>query len=484
MKFVWPKDFMNLKLITSLSFLLFSILCPFSYAQNQSCKSLYSSSLLEEQKRLQIFFETRFEENCARDWNKYLAEEINEIITDPIGGLEKIEILRALGFQINGKVVKAPRYIDFINNYLNLLSKLEVPQNESILPAIVLWKVDGGRIEYRLITPGVDPWPNEPGFQMSQSPIFNLPYDVILEAHKNGKFPLMNNAVHDIFHFVAFLRNPEFMRTLRLSVKEINNPRPVKYMGFRLNYIDEWISLGNPKLKKRIQQVFSTFKKFPENKSNSFNFFLNSINAMPEKQLIQYANHLNLVYPELLLEYGGAVTRSSEKLSNSKLTSGNQVFNFFLNQEPIRELSLLWRESPSLFSKTLKEILEIVELPDREFAKYLTHNIVGVNRPKYSQLYKSNQNLSAYGIPENEFLEPSENARAIVVQMLRTHIARMEYVAWRSVNDMTYKDIIMGLLRADGSVDSKVGEFIKDGWGENSFLYKVISFGLKVQKKD
>lgn len=474
----------SLKKIILFSFLLTVSFGRASYGQNQSCKSIFSfaqnsPALSNEQIELQRYFEITFEKNG--NWNSEMAKELDALKIDPNGGEEKIKILRKLGFQINNKGIKAPRYIDFVNNYLKQLAELGIPQSESILPAVVLWRVNERQLEYRFVTPGIDPWPSEPGFQMTTPPYFNLPYEVILKAHQNGKFPLINSGVHDIFHFVSFLRNPEFTKTLRLGANKITNPRPVKYMGFRLNFLDEWLSLGNPNLKERIRTELSLFKKFPEDDGRSFKSFLDSVNSMPEETLIAYAYRLEKVYPTLLQEYGGAVTRSAEKDDFSGLSGGIHFFDIFLNPQPMRDLGRVWRESPSLFPKTLNEILEVIKLPKRDFAKYLTDEIVGVYRPKFSQLYRANQKLDSYDIPEGQFLEPSEDARTIVIQMLRTHIARMEYVLWRSVNDMPVKDIVKGMLKPDGSVDQKVLEFVRDGWGENSFLYKVLSYGLEVK---
>jgi hypothetical protein len=472
-----------MKKIILFNLVLTATLHPASYAR-ETCNSIFeiaqsTSSLSKEQRELKMYFETKYEKDVNWEWNFDMPKELNALKEDASEGQEKIEILQKLGFQISGTEVKSPRYIDFVNNYLKQLSELGIPRNESLLPALVLWRVNEGKIEHRLVTPGIDPWPAEPGFMMSAPPVFNLPYDLILKAHQNGKFPLVSSGVHDIFHFVSFLRNPEYMRTLRLATKGITNPRPVKFMGFRLNYLDEWFSLGNPKLKDKMKAEFSLLKTIPVESANSFKSFLDAANSMPDEKLITYAHQLEKIYPSLLTEYGGAVTRSGEKKSFSDLSGGIHFFDMFLNPQPMRDLNRIWRESPSLFPKTLQEILEVVELSEPEFAKYLTHEIASTYRNKFSQLYRNGQDLDAY-VPSGEFLTPATNARAIIMQMLRTHIARMEYVIWRSTEDMTYKDIIKGILRPDGSVDKKVLEFVKEGWGENSFLYRVLSFGLSV----
>lgn len=198
--------------------------------------------------------------------------------------------------------------------------------------------------------------------------------------------------------------------------------------------------------------------------------------ALPNNKLLEYAKQLKKDFPQFLIEYGGAVTRSKEKDDFSGLAGGNHYFDFFIDPKPIKTLDRIWRETPSLYVKTLAEILETLDLSSGEFRNFLTYGISWALRPKYAKLYKPSQNLEMTNPSDKALaLEPANDAKEQIFQMLRIHLARMEYTLWRSVNDMNYSRFIKGLIQnGDGKVDPEVAEFIKTAFGEHSFLYSTL----------
>lgn len=232
--------------LIKINFLLFitMITIPKAYCGSKACVSLFekkpiNAAIEADLIRLKQQFETDYIQSVASNWRFNMPEEVSFLLKDPVEGSAKIEALKILGFKITDNEIHSPSYLEVIHNYIHALLARGLKLEDMILPALVLWRYDNNyQYQYYLMTPGVDPWPTTPGYQALSSPVFNLPYNVILKAQQRGRFPLMDGA-HDLFHFVSFLNHPEYMTTLLHNVRKITEPRPVKKMGFRLNYIFE-----------------------------------------------------------------------------------------------------------------------------------------------------------------------------------------------------------------------------------------------------
>ncbi|MGZ3775862.1 MAG: hypothetical protein ACXVCY_18885 [Pseudobdellovibrionaceae bacterium] len=457
-----------------------------SFGSSQSCPAMFEKDNLAAVQEADLTslkkqIEKDFLPSVARSWRSDMPAEIAALSRDSVEGPEKLKGLKTLGFKINGKEVSSPSYFEMINNYLQALRAQGLKIEDSILPALVLTKIDSHyQVHYYLMTPGIDSWPTEPGYEAGMAPQFNLPYEVILEAAKRGRFPLMKGT-HDLFHFVSFINHPDYMRSLLLNTRKIGEPRPVKYMGFRLNYIQEWLALGDPNQKQEIKSRLQLFKQFPNishKDSTSFDFYLSAMEALPNDKLREHAEQLKKNFPGFLIEYGGAVTRSKEKEDFSGLRGGNNFLDLFLDPKPLRTIDRVWRETPSLYIKTLTEILETLDLSDIEFREFLNKGFSWVFREKYAKLYKPGQNLKAIS-SDPQGLEPADDAKEQIFQMLRIHLARMEYSLWRSVNDVNHARFMDGLIRnGDGTVDPEVATFVKNAFGENSFFYSILKDNL------
>jgi len=405
----------------------------------------------------------RYDSKAQERWSDALQKEWIKIQTDPSLGSEKISALNVLGFSFEHGKVSAPTYREFVKNYLSEIKKRNIALDEAILPALALHAInEKGQLDVRLITPGVDEWPAD--YQLwgdSQA----LGRYVIPEMGR-GRFPLTRDS-HDLFHFVSFLNNPDYMISLRKGIDSIKHPLVEGKNLLRANFFAEFLSTGNLAKKSEILNFLLTPKKLSGN-PKSFAGYKFVIDQLSEDALLAHAEKLATNYSHFLVDFGGGVTKTNEKINNRHFTGGDNYFYMLLEKSKGHGPDRMWRESPTHFSVTLLELVQTLKLSPVEYASYLTNLFSAGVRSDFPELFGPKQDLDQ--VP-TKTLHPLARSREIVLELLRLYVARMEFFMWRSVNDMPVERLIQGGLR-DLDFDPEVVEFLRDGLGGNSNIHR------------
>lgn len=407
---------------------LISLLALFAFGTaaqaSNSCESFLDGAAVDVTAHYENMFKTKFEDAYAYGWKTDFAKELSSLFSDRSGGARKIRLLKELGFRFEGDKIIPPTFQELLDAYIAQLNKMKVPENERILPAVVFFRIDMKRrsMEYRLVTPGIDPWPTEPGFQrLSSNTQFNLPGPVVLEALKRGRFPVMEVS-HDVFHLIGYLNAPNFMRSLTRAIAKLDVPaRPG--IGMRLNYLNEVLSLGNPRLKKQIETRLTRIN-IVETENLAFNEVKAEFDRMSENDLLKYAKTLAETYPTLLHDYGGGVNRSSEKKRYAALLGGATVLSLFPPFTHDRGLDVFWRNSPSSWDRTLRELTELAEKSDPDLATFLgKSNAYLLKDPQFKMAYFQTVDVDQT-TPTEHLVALMPTARAQILNLIRLHSAR------------------------------------------------------------
>jgi hypothetical protein len=411
-------------------------------------------------------YETTFNSLAQAGWQKHFQEEWAWVVSDPSRGTEKIRLLQLMGFRKIGDRVVAPNYSSLISNYITALKKAGRIEKETILPALVLVKGPPGEANgHILITPGIDPWPNEAGYRiLSSKEMFNIPFRAILKGLKEGRFPLLE-ASHDVSHFISFLAHPEYVATLREVISKL--PELEKFprsFSRRLFYAVELLTLPNPLHKEQIRKMLL----FPGVKSTNdhipFSDYMKYFEELPVKQVIAHAQNLTKHYDSHLVDYGGGTSRSFEKnqllLEDFALTSANEGFAF-------REL--LTPNSTDQLAEGQRSILG--KIPSTILSKLLEYHTL--SEEKLKELVATNMSSGVYfnvdGKPRDGVLVP--NYRERLDYLIRLQVARMEFGIWETSNQLNLNYWLTETLKIDFDKRSPIVRFFRDTYGSTSPFY-------------
>ncbi len=443
-----------------------------SIGNANSCVTIFeNATLIQNKNRLvQNYYEQMWkpatEQKWAVDTIGLLSKEINDILKDPRQNNEKLEAYRKLGVTIKNGQMTGPTFQEFLINYSKLLDKLGVPENERIYPALVLIKdsVDGSsNPEIRFVTPGKDPWPTEPGFRLyGNDDPFNLPLAATMKAHRAGRFPII--AVHDFGHFVGFIKNPEYMRAIRKAFTQLGPIPKGSSFYLRLAMLIETFSLGNPKSRAEMQNLLAT----PAVKNGAglvpMSEFMRTMHELPESDLIAHASKLSANFENLMMDYGGAHIRPTER--------DGPVFQirFDYKKEELPPLRVLnWHMGrriqafyaelvPGIQGTELKVILEgYAKWPiEKNLLEGILKNIYGIDWMNSAELNGSTP----------------MDAKDLYLKLIREHTARTEYFLWNS-SQIPIEKWVSTLLKS-GPIDlnDPVMLILRDVFGPDSKTYQ------------
>lgn len=234
---------------------------------------------------------------------------------DRYEGHGKIEIQKRLGFvwqSLTEPPTRSPGWIEMAGHYRELLAEQKIEAANFIVPAIVLYREVSGKKEYLLIDPFKDPFPLESeGYKVLTSEVeFNLPFSVIAAGLASGKFPLLD-AVHDVSHFVAFVRYPEFTKAIVSRFRETKKEEFTSGFKRRQYWLTEALSLPDP------SSLASTTEFLKRNgrplNPKSTRELNDSLSKWKESDLLNYALEIADRLESTLLDVSGGSSSSPEK---------------------------------------------------------------------------------------------------------------------------------------------------------------------------
>lgn len=455
-----PEDLTGLETMKILFIFIniyFILLSSVASATNE-CAGFYTT---HSQTPYEIEFSSNYNSLVQSQWQLYFKTEWTFFSSDKSEGSKKIKALEALGFHKNGDEVNSPTYKEFLKNYLTALKKAGHKIEDSILPALVLVKGPLGQAtDHRLITPGLDPWPTEPGYRfLLADEMFNIPFRAIISGLQRGRFPLMD-ASHDVAHFVSFLLHPNYARQLLKSAKEI--PELAKYpisFSRRLFYSLELLTLANPERKEDLRNVLL----FPGNKSSdtyfAFSDYMEFFSKLSRQQLIKHAEKLILTYDSYLLDYGGGVARSYEK--NEQI-----VGDYYFKTDPTSVLFQYLGSVRSDLSEVQRNIMGTI--PPVLLSELL--KMRRLDKDSFQGIVNSNSFLGDHFNNPNGRLAADYGKR--LDRLIALQVARLEYGLWETSHRITVEKWVAETLSVQISPDSEIARFVRDFYGLSSPLYQ------------
>lgn len=419
-------------------------------------------------------YDAGFSLSSRQVWRKDFEVSWEYFERDPSDGAGKLKILATLGIEKSSQGLKIPTHREFIRNYIDALDHLGVPQEERILPAVVLVRtLDSRKKDFLLITPGIDAWPTDPAFRIySADEGFNIPAEAVSQALRRGRYPLLEG-MHDICHFASFLSSPEYMRAIARRMRQLE---PLQFKGLepQLFYLLESLTLADPKKVDALRRILLVPTMRKSEKSLPLSEYLWLFSYLPIETVLAQAKILIQHYDKFLVDYAGGTFRSAEKESlfqgdfqysnirpdlplvkQSRLAAA--LAPFFIARRSDNESLLI--DSLSTFSGILQGLLRLRELPEEEFL----------------EISKSNRYFSEHFQADGKYENPLVfNYQNKLDAVIRQHLARMEYFAWESANQMTVERWVTDLLKVSGDTDTPLREFIGSALGELSTLTKAL----------
>lgn len=268
---------------------------------------------------------------------------------DPYEGAEKMRVQTELGIKwgAEGSPTVVPTWMEFAQNYRAALKARGVDPSKMFVPSLVLYR-DLGEVvspttqkktmkrEYKFVDPLTEQFPAD----MSQWKLlnkdvqFNIPFAPIFEAMQQGKFPLLD-ALHDVSHFVSFLRFPEFSQTVLAQMKKMKTEDVTSGFKGREYWLTEALSLPDP----ASQQLNHDFLA-KNNRSTAVRDVAQiekELAALPEKDLLDYSYKQAKHFESVLRDVSGGNSNSAEKwfyLSESFGMRAQDLLNEDIERSP------------------------------------------------------------------------------------------------------------------------------------------------------
>jgi len=253
-----------------------------------------------------------------------ISSEVATTLRSRSQGPQKIRVLTKLGFtfQLSAQrlVTKAPTWSEFAKNYKSVMDELKVPESKRLAPAVVLYRdVAEGQREYKLINPLKESFPAEAeGFKNLPIRIeFNIPFKIIMQGLREGKFPLMT-ASHDMFHFIAFAMHPWFAEALVSAARGIRDEQITPAFKRRLFWMMEFTSVIKSGDVGRLDLKHDDVKALRKD-----------LDILFGKTLLERARQVGVIFESALNDVSGATTLDREfasMISARFAAKENQIF--------------------------------------------------------------------------------------------------------------------------------------------------------------
>lgn len=424
-------------------------------------------------------FLSEFEPMAQAKWSKQLTNEWFGILADHTGGPEKIAVLKELGFEEKNSVVTAPRYSELVKNYLRLVEYGSPEKTDPILPALVYVRrgARGAPADYQLVTPGVDPFPNEPGFYLlTAAEMFNIPFRATLAGLKRGRFPLLEES-HDVAHEVSFVMNQEYASRLVQVSRQVEAEKFPIGFSRRLFYIAEYLALGDPEKVSELRNILKAPNALGPTDETSFLKYKNFFKNLPRQELWDHAKNLITHYESFIRDYGGGVLRTFEKRNqidtemNSRFPDGEaHSLLIFLGRQRNELSAMMIHSMGGPMVAHLVKLLSLSELTSAQFEEVVNRNRLLAQRFRKDPPEELNGDRGAI------FDQPLlDNAQDSVNEYIALQVARMEYAIWMTATRLPEKVWIEEGLQLTPPKNSQIAPFIRDLFGESSFIYSAFA---------
>lgn len=390
-----------------------------------------------------------------------IQAEYDSMASDPAGGAKKIESMQTLGIRRVGQEIEVADFTSLLGFYLQAHKKQKRTDKNTILPAAVLVLGEPGKIsQFLLVTPGIDPWPTEPGYRfLFSNEVFNIPFRSIIAGLKAGRFPMMDS-FHDVSHFLSFYQNKAYTAKLIEMAQKLPTLEkyPISYSR-RLFFALEFLTLGDPEqiLVMKQNLLFPGIQNGKKKAAYSdyLGFFLN----LEPQALLAHAQKLTELYDTLLVDYGGGSFRRFEEnemiINDYGLRTNDSMVLYQILGLFRDDLSEVQRSMMGAVpSWTLKGLLRIQKLSPSRFQKVKNENMFIANH-------------FAGG-------DASSKLHALIAQQ----VARMEYGLWESANHLSAEKWVADTLGVHMKPNSPVLQFARDFYGPNSPIFQILSRGI------
>jgi hypothetical protein len=239
---------------------------------------------------------------------------------DPHEAKAKEAVWKELGFTWDGEgaPTTSPNWTELARNYRKALEKRGIDPDSTFVPAVVLYRAvegkpgDKPKKEYKFIDPLKEAFPED----MSQWKVltkdveFNIPAKDIFDAMKAGKFPLLD-AVHDVSHFVAFLRFAEFGQTVRARMKDATPETFSRGFKRREYWLTEALSVPDPGGQAQNHKFLKSHDRSTEVRTVAK--IEKELEKMSEAELIEYSLELARHFESQLRDVSGGNSSPAEK---------------------------------------------------------------------------------------------------------------------------------------------------------------------------
>ncbi|MDA9951335.1 hypothetical protein N9D31_02055 [Oligoflexaceae bacterium] len=301
------------------------------------------------------YFKEVIDAEFALPWGRKSDPSSYEFLKlDPYESAPKLKVWRELGYEWNkGELSSSPNFYELAANIKRLLLEKGVTPQNGFVPALVLYKkvevfnektkkLEDG-FEYKFIDPVSEKFPENMNewHVLTQDTQFNIPFDPIFSAMRAGKFPILD-AIHDISHFVAFIRFPELTKGLRKNFEKMSLKDVSLAFKKRQYWLTEAMSIPDPASHTVNLQFLNKFGR--SSRSRSPAEISAELSQMNEANLIEYSIESARHIESTLRDVSGGNSSSAEKwyylaegfglkprdLLNNKIESMNidRVFEF------------------------------------------------------------------------------------------------------------------------------------------------------------
>lgn len=340
----------------------------------------------------------------------------------------KLYLELGITFQ-NGRFVFPPAH-QMMMKYTQALRRRGIPEQSWILPSITYRRDAGsGVYEYRTIIPYLEPFPSEPGFQL----IEKVPDAVFEYALRNGALPLSN--FHDIHHFIAFLRSPEFMTKIKTAFVQLGDGPFTLGQRRRFTYALESLSLVSPQYKAETDEILKPLTQLPTLPLSQA-LFRNA----PISQVVAVGQQIQIRLDGMLSHYSGiGMSKTETALELADYRKSTRV------EDLIASL-----ESPVAFDPQIEQ-----NLPRNSFQE----------DPMYLST-KLQILLGAY----------SDGVRTPEIESaIRTIVMNGSFFMLHSSQHIGIDKWVDDMLGPQFSTNSETMQFIRQAFGEDSITYRMLA---------
>ncbi len=381
-----------------------------------------------------------------------------------IAEAEKVVVLNELGIewadnQDSPKV--SPDWMTMAKNYRQALASRHIDLDSTFVPALILYKKNGEKFDYLIIDPLAEAFPAdmENWKVLTKDVQFNLPFQTMMTAMKNGKFPLLD-AVHDLSHFISFLRFAELTKSIRQEISRATETTFTPGFKRREYWLTESLSVLDPQSGKSNKQFLRSFGRPVEPRGPEE--IKKDLAALNTNDLLDYALASAKYFESQLRDISGGNSNAGEKW-------------YYLGESfGVRAEDLL---NDSV--KGLSPLAKIMEMATSYFDNQTPK--LNVNKKAMTNetiTFSFSTFITAQKLLALTFINKAKlgkTSRAEALEVLLNFVSRTEFLL--SLKPVTYAEWAQSMLQANLPLDHPVAQlllvfFSKNEKEINDFLAK------------